>query len=65
MTNASETYHGTLARPVGFRIERNARVVLMLACAVLVIAVAAIPPLRHAAGEALRALSLFSEIVTG
>jgi hypothetical protein len=50
---------------VGFHIERNARVALVLACTAFVIAVAAIPPLRHAAGEALRAVSLFSEIVTG
>jgi hypothetical protein len=65
MTNASETYHGRLARPVGFRIERNVRLVATLACAVVIIAVAAIPPLRHAAGDALDALSLFSGIITG
>jgi hypothetical protein len=65
MANASETYQATLPRPAGLPKERVRLVAALGAAALLVIAFAAIEPLRTAALHAFGALSLFSALVAG
>jgi hypothetical protein len=65
MTNASETYQGTLRAPGGLPKERARLAAAVIAAALLVVAFALIEPLRAAAGEAFRSLYIFSALVAG
>ncbi len=65
MANASETYQGTVRASGGLPKERARLAATIIGAGLLVVAFAAIEPLRAAAIEAFRSIYLFSALVAG
>jgi hypothetical protein len=65
MTNASETYQGTLARPVAWPKERVRLALAIAGVAILVVACSTIEPLRQATGHFFESVFVFSALVAG
>ena len=65
MANASETYQGTLPRPAELPKERVRLAAALAGAAILVVACAAIEPLRHAAMQVFGTVYVFSALVAG